>query len=229
MIEEVDNRLREWGASVLEAVAPTTEIRLGPPGDAGAGPAVSLFLIDLLPAPPATAGRRPSLQLTLRYLVSVSAGDVEVAHRALGALVFAAMEHPEFEVELGAPAAELWTAFGSTPRPCFMLRVPVRLERPAPRVGRVTRPVEIRHTRTAAFSGRLLGPGDLPLAAAEVEIPALRLVTHTDLRGYFRFPAVPAEPARRQVTIRAKGVEKAVTVEREPADGEPVVIHFEVT
>ena len=229
MIEDVDNRLRQWVASVLEAAAPDVEIRLTPPGDTGPKAAVSMFLLDLLPATPATTGRRPSLQITLRYLVSVSAERVEDAHRALGALVFAAMEHPEFEVELAPLPAELWSALGSTPRPGFLLRVPLRVERAEPRVGRVTRAVEVRFTRTSELSGRLLGPLDVPLAAAEVEIPALRLVTRTDVHGYFRFPAVPLEPARRQVTVRARGLEKAVTVEREAADGEPVVIHFDVT
>jgi hypothetical protein len=229
LIEGVDNRLRQWAASVLDGRGLEAEVLLTAPGEAGPTPRVAIFLLDLLPATPAAAGRRPPLQITLRYLVAVAAARVEDAHGALGALVFAAMEQPDMEVELAPLSAEIWSALGASPRPSFLLRVPARVERAEPHVGRVTRQAEVHFASTAELRGRLIGPGEIPLAAAEVEIPTLRLVTRTDLRGYFRFPAVPAEPARRQITVRSKGVEKVVTVEREAADGEPVVIHFDVT
>lgn len=229
MIEEVDNRLREWASSVLEAPAANVEIRLTAPDEPGPQAAVTIFLLDLLPGTPGAAGRRPPLQITLRYLVSASAASVEDAHRLLGRVVFAAMERPDMEVELAPLSAEFWAALRCTPRPSFLLRVPLRLDRPEPQVGRVTHAAEVRHAKTAALAGRVVGPGDIPIAAAQVELPALRLVTQTDVHGYFRFLAVPADPARRQVTVRARGVEKAITVERPVAGGEPFIIHWDVT
>ena len=81
----------------------------------------------------------------------------------LGMLVFAAMEHTEFEVELAPIPAQLWQAFGVVPRPAFMFRLPLRMERPESNVKRVLAPLAIRYSRTTSISGVVMGSRDLPI------------------------------------------------------------------
>jgi hypothetical protein len=224
LIQDIDEHVKAWAG----AVVPDVEIRFTPPEDSEAVPAVYLYLLDLLPdASCATPGRTPVLQLGLRYLVTAQADSPRESHRILGSLVFAAMEHPEFKVELDPPEAGFWSALGIVPRPAFMLRAPVRLQRPEPKVGRVRKPAEVRHSGLTALVGLLLGPGDLPVCDARVELGSPRQATHTDSQGLFRFAAVPVEPRRKRLQIRAKGCEQTVTVEHTAGDPKPLVIHFE--
>lgn len=229
MIDGVDQRLEQWASSVLATEGGPIEVRSSPPVDAAATPCVALHLLDLLPAPAtASAARNPPLQITLRYLVTTCAASAAQAHRMLGTLVFAAMEHPELEVELEPLPAGFWEAFGVAPRPSFLLRVPLRRERPEPKVERVRRPAEVRFAALTTLRGRVVGPGDVPLAAAQVELPSLGVTTRTDSDGCFRFAALPAEPVQRQIRVRARGQEMAVTVEPTAAPGQSVVIRFDI-
>lgn len=139
MIDEMDRSLREWIGTVLGE----TPVSLGPPaGEKEDG--VKLYLLDLLEGPAPRERRSQPLQLKLRYLVTATAEEPEEAHRRLGELAFAALESPDFEVELGALPASLWQAFGVAPRPAFLLRVPVRRERPARKVPLVLEPIVIQ-------------------------------------------------------------------------------------
>jgi hypothetical protein len=224
VIEDLDQRLKDWAG----AIVPDVDVRFTPPNDSDAAPAIYLYLLDLLPdAPGVSAARTPPLQLGLRYLVTARAESPQEAHRMLGQLVFAAMESPEFKVELDPPAAVFWSALGIVPRPAFMLRMPLRLPRAEPKVGRVRKPAEVHHSPLTSLVGVLLGPGNLPVCDAHVELGSPRLTTHTDSRGVFRFAAVPAEPPQKRLQIRAKGYEQTVTVEHVAGDRKPLVIHFE--
>jgi hypothetical protein len=139
MIDEVDRSLREWIATVLGDIP----ISLSPPeGEEKDG--VKLYLLDLLEGPAPRERRNQALQLKARYLITVAADAPEEAHRRLGELAFAALESPDFEVELGALPTSLWQAFGVKPRPAFFLRVPVRRERPARKVPLVLEPLVIQ-------------------------------------------------------------------------------------
>jgi hypothetical protein len=44
------------------------------------------------------------------------------------------------------------------------------------------------------LNGVVLGLDDVPLAGAEVELPALQLFTHTDYKGRFHFPTAAPGP-----------------------------------
>jgi hypothetical protein len=224
LIEHLDQHLKEWARTVV----PDVEIRLTPPNDSEPAPAVYFYLLDLLPdASCATGGRFPVLQLGLRYLVTVLGDSPQEAHQILGRLVFAAMGHPEFNVELDPPAAGFWSALGIVPRPAFMLRAPLRLERREPSVRRVRKPAEVRHSELTSLMGLVVGPGELPVCDARVELGSPRLSTRTDSGGAFRFAAVPAEPRRKELRIRAKGCEQTVTVEHGAGDSKPLVIHLD--
>ncbi|HZH77837.1 MAG TPA: hypothetical protein VEY88_17555, partial [Archangium sp.] len=66
----------------------------------------------------------------------------ERAHHVLGQLVFAAMEEPEFEVDLAPLPVALWSALGVPPRPALS---PARAARA--RASRALRASRIRSPR----------------------------------------------------------------------------------
>jgi len=222
MIDQVDRNMQDWIGSVLDGTA----VSLLVPADAAKGQGVGLYLIELLQTPPARGTRRPPLQITLRYLVTSWAEDPQEAHRLLGELLFAAMDHPDFEVEQERLPLELWTALRVGPRPCFVLRVPLRRERLEKSAPLVRKPLIMKMSPVRQLQGRVLGPKEIPLMGAQVELPALLLSTQTDCDGRFNFPAVPADPTAVVLTVRAKG--RSMTVHAADAahdDTGTLVIH----
>jgi hypothetical protein len=205
MIDALDRELGDW----LKATAPKTTVSFAPPTDeVGDKPVVNCYLLSLATSPPTrTVGTRGPVpqQFALRYLVSVNAAAVEDAHRVLGPLVFAAMDRPGCEVELDMLPGDLWLALGVKPRPALILRVPLRLARPEPAVGIVLHPIVINEAPLRSLSGRVLGPGDIPLAGARLELPSLGLAVRTDHRGHFTFPPIPIDPLPTELVISARG------------------------
>ena len=222
MIDEVDQRLKAWVGHVLGE----TPVSLAVPERGSAERGVSLYLLELGAAPPARSGRRVPLQFSVCYLITVDAETPEQAHHLLGELLFAALEAPDFEVELAPVPLELWSALGMPPQPAFRLRLPVRRERAEPSTPRVRFPLAIQASPTEALRGCVVGPGDVPIPGALVELPTLRLSTRTDSRGWFRFPFVPPLGSLGGLEVRAKGEVLRVGAEAlAPADG-PLVIRL---
>jgi len=52
------------------------------------------------------------------------------------------------------------------------------------------------------------------------------LVTRTDIKGRFIFPAVPTEPAVKDIRIIARGRELSTEVDYAKIKQEPLIIHF---
>ncbi len=222
MIERVDQALLSWAGQVL----PSVELRLSAPAESADPPCVHLYLMGIRPAPPSQQVRRAPLAVTLQYLVTVAASDPAEAHRCFGELLFAAMSHERFEVDLEALTPEMWRAFGVAPRPGFVLRTPLQLERPQ-QLQRVTGYPQVRPVPAVPFVGILLGPGDLPLAGACVTLAELGINTTTDNDGRFRFPAVLPGAAAKRLRIQAKGldIETAALPTADPLH-QPVIIRF---
>ena len=209
MIAETDDRLGGW----VKATAGAVEVWLGEPRREAPGTGVGLYLMELVPAPPPQGGRRPPLQFSARYLVTAWAPDTRAAHQLLEELLFAAMDAPELEVDLEPLPGAAWAAFGVAPRPSFLLRVPVRRERPERPVKLVRVPPVVQLVPVATLEGVVVGPSNVPLAGARVELPALGLATRTDPDGRFRFGSVPAEGPPLLVKVSAKGREMSVRAE----------------
>src|SRR5262249_23288215 len=93
---ESDARLRDWLADVLPGV--TTS--LSAPDGKSSGKGICLYLLEIVQSHAPSTVKRPLSQLTLRYLVSAWSEEPEEAHRMLTEVMFAAMEHAEFQVEL---------------------------------------------------------------------------------------------------------------------------------
>ena len=223
MIEGADTWLADWAGTVAGT---GVEVALTAPTDARSGAGVSLFLMDMASLPPMRGQRRAPLQLALRYLVTVWAGDPSAEHRLLGRLVAAAMQEERFEVLLAPTPPETWLALGAAPRPAFVLQVPVRQPRPEPVTPRVRGPLVVQGVALAPLSGIVLGPGDVPVANARVEVPSADASAETGPDGRFRFANLPVEPRQKLVRVRARGRQLDVEI-AQPEGNSPVVIHFD--
>jgi len=224
MIDEIDARLSDWVKGSLGKER--TELSFGPPKETPKQTTVTLSLVGVLPTPTPRTPQKPPLKLSLRYLVSVQAEDVEDAHRILGTLAFSAMETPEVEMETEAPHPALWTALGVPLRPSFFVRVPLLKIRPEPRAKRVRFPLVVKTSPVRTISGVVLGPGDQPIMGARVEIPGSGRPTQTDYLGRFVIPGVLREFAPRAIQVRAKGALETVSLDPKADPAEPLIIHL---
>jgi len=225
VIDSIDLQLQAW----VQSVAADAAIVFAPPsaGDAEeAAPRVHIYLLHVVPGLTRTnlPASNAVSELLLRYLITVDAADITAAHRLLGELAFAALENADFEVDLEPLPPSVWRAFGVPPQPSFMLRVPLRRQRPQPEAPLVRQPLAVETSSISALTGRVLGPEDVPLSGATVELPSLHLRQTTDPNGRFHFPTVP-NSEQHHLRIRAKGREMIVDVEPS-SPGQPVIIRF---
>ena len=221
MIKQIDQQLIEWVEAELK-VTPTLE----PPRAAEGELLLHLYLLELVDDPLRRNTTRPLHQPALRYLVTAYADDPLEAHNLLSEMLYMAMTHPQYEVELEPLPSHTWSAFAVAPRPSFILRAPLPNEwqpEPAERVravGLVSKPV-------AVFYGLLLGPQETPLAGARVELPNLNRSATTDSKGRFTLNGVPAE-GKKTLMFQARGRNLTRSFEETGAPDRPVVIHFDL-
>lgn len=208
MIGEVDQQLTAWVSDVLPGATVTLD---GPAAAATAD--VGLHLFELADLPAARGGQRPPLQVQLSYLVTTGGADVGDAHERLGSLLFAALQHPDYDVRFPGGMAAYWAAARVPPQPSFVLAVPLRQELGIDAAPPVTSALRVQSVGSQALVGVVVGPGDVSIADAMVEVPSLALATRTDPRGRFRFSAVPTGPTALQIRVRAKAQEFPFTVD----------------
>jgi hypothetical protein len=214
VIEEVEARVRAW---LAEAVA-GADIWLDPPRAGEQRKGVGLYLLELAEAPPPRGGSPAPLQVHLRYLVTAWAASPEAEHKLLGDLVFAALARADVEVAFRPVDAAVWRGFGIPPRAAFLLQVPLRLERKADRGPRV-RELKTRFVGSTPLVGVVLGPGDVPIAGAQVEVPDLGLSATTAWNGRFSFARVPLEGHGIRLRVSAKGEVQDVEAAPRPSGG----------
>jgi hypothetical protein len=221
LIDQVDDHLVRWVETTL---GPLT-ISLQSPEKMPEGQGVSLYLLSLAEKPPLQGAHRVPLQFWLRYLVTAWSEEPSEAHALLGDLLLAAMDTPEYEIELDTIPPTLWTAFGIPPRPAFILRVPVRKERPQRPVQLVRQPLNVKWIKPVRVQGAIYGPEDCPLPGVRValmpgagshslarEYARLCPFTVTDAQGQFIFDSVPDQP-RCTLFIQVKDQELFATLE----------------
>ncbi len=239
--------LGAWLSSLLgEAPVPLQgelSVTFGAPGPDG-GPAsqagrarqgINLHLLSIAPHVQATARieRRTESRIVLRYLATTWAEQREAAESLLCMLAFHLLGRgasgpdgrSEISVEPTPPPLELLAALGLGPRPALMLAIPlVHVEGMQP-ARRVVQPPTLRAETSGTLWGALIGPEEVPIAAAQVELPAYGRVTETDQMGQFHFAGVPADPAGQTIRVRARGVERSF---RLPAggDGGPSILRM---
>jgi hypothetical protein len=206
VIDEVDQQVTGW----VEQVLPGANVTLDGPAAAAD---VGLHLFEIADLPTAHTEERRLLQVRLGYLVTTSGDDVALAHKRLGELLFAALTHPDYSVRFPGDLAEFWSAAGVPPRAGFILTVPLRQPLETAPPPPVKAPLIVQGVRMRVMEGVVLGPGDVPISDAFIEIPSLALATRSDTRGRFRFAAIPAAPAKQQLRVRAKAREFPFTVD----------------
>jgi len=222
MIHEVDELIEAWVGEVVDA-----KISFGCPDEPPDEPGVQIYLLGVALRPPLRERPLPPLELSLRYLITTWPNSAKDAHRQLGELAFAAMEHDAFEVELEPLTAAEWSALHCIPRPALVVRAPAKRERPAPHAKLVRHPIVVEQSPAVTVSGRVVGPGDVPLSGARVEIPALGLATRSDSHGGFAFRTVPAEPRTRRFRVNAKGRQVVLDTDLGITPDQPLVVRFD--
>lgn len=211
----------------VSQVASPAKVFFGSPAEMAGNEGVNLYLLEIFPDPTARSVREaPPLKLLLRYLVTAWAGSPRKMHELLGTLMFAALQKPEYVVEPEPVAVEIWRSLGVPVRPSMVLRVPVLQPRPVKPAPKVRQPIVLKASPMRPLFGRVLGPGDVAIMGALVELPALNLATRTDPDGRFHFAAVPTQPPVTHLRVHAKGREVNVAPERSPALDQPLIIHL---
>lgn len=223
MIDQVDERISDWILSLMN-LTPSLALPEGKPEE----PEVFIYLLDVVDDPLRRNTNRPPTQPVLRYLVCTAASDPKQAHQMLGELLNAALDHPEFEVELGPLSEKVWPALGVTPRPAFILRAALPREFPPSQIKLVTRGAELGGSPLVDFFGLVHGPGQVPIAGARVEVPNLYRYAYADGRGRFRLPGVPAAPKEKVLLLQAKQQQQLFTVAETGTPEEPVVLTMQI-
>jgi hypothetical protein len=186
--------------------------------------AIRLTFLGITPATPArTVSRQPqSLLMFARYLVTVSAPSRIEADRLIVSLGFAALDRGSPELERDGAGPDLWLALRAVARPALVVREVLerpRVVRPAPLV---RQPAVTEYASSRRVAGRVVGPGNMPITGAKIEILSAGLVTYSDHRGEFVLAGVPTGPPDPTLAITAKGVR--LTVRAEASSKEPLVI-----
>jgi len=212
VIDQADERLREFITAIVGA-----GVTVSPSAPAAAtGRVVGCYLLEVVPAPAERSVRRPPLQVALRYLITTWDDDHLAAHRLLGQLLFAAMADDTLDVEREPIDAASWTALGTPPRPAFVVRVPLRVERPDRAAPRVREPLQVEIGPAGRLTGIVMGPNDTPIMNARVEAVGLDAITVTDAAGRFQLPTLPSSGPPLRVRVAAHGVQTEVV--RDAAD-----------
>ena len=221
MVDRQDRAVQEW---IGTAAHPAT-VTLALPTNGDTPPGITLYLMDMI-SEPNNRGAHAPLRITLRYLVTGGIGAFEDTHRMLGDVLLAALEHAEYEVEREQVPLAFWQAIGAAPRPAFVLRVPFHRGRePAP-MTRVRKAPMVQSVEVAPLIGIVLGPGNIPIVDALLEVPALGLAQRTDRDGRFAFRTIPAAPHTNMLRISAKGYVLSQPVTRVPTETDGLVVHF---
>jgi hypothetical protein len=223
MIDRQDRAVQEW---IGETVHPAT-VALALPTNGDMPPSITLYLMDIVSEPISPGSRDAPLRVTLRYLVTGGMGAFEETHRMLGDVLFAALEHAEYEVEREQIPLAFWHAIGAAPRPAFVLRVPCHRERKPVSMKRVRNAPTIQSVPITPLVGVVLGPGEIPVVDALVEVQALGLAQRTDHDGRFAFRTIPAAPHTTVLRVTAKGHVLSQPITRAPTETDGLVIHFE--
>lgn len=220
--------IEQW---IRPAVGAEAALRVGDVAEAplSDGVEVTLTMLELAPAPAARRGNTPvPMQLRARYLVSVR-GSPSARHQALADLAFAAGVLPGIELDPMAPGPALWRSLGTTARPALVVSVLLTRERKLRAAPRVRQPLETRWRSSTPLAGRVLGPGDVPIAGALVEVEGAPLAAYSDHRGEFRFRAVPGGDASPTLVVSAKGERLTVRVQESHGPDDPVLIRVPIS
>jgi hypothetical protein len=185
---------------------------------------VHLTFLGITPAaPPRSMTRQPpSLLMLARYLVTASAPAQAQADRLIVALGFAALDRRSPELERDGPAPDLWLALGVIARPALLIRAVLERRRVIRQAPLVRQPAIVEYAPRRKVAGRVVGPGEVPITGARIEVLSAGLTAYSDHRGEFTLTGVPLGPPAPTLVVTAKGVR--LTLPAEPGSTEQLVI-----
>ena len=216
-IDQADAFLVAWA----EGVPGGAEVRLAPPEDGDGPVAVSLHLLAIRRKPSARGPEPPPLRLDARYLVSTSGEPLTAAHALLGALAFAALAEPSFDVDPDVPAS-LWRDLGVGARAGFIVGVEVVNAVKRAGAPRVTQPIELVEVELADLVGRVTTAGDVPVPGVVVAATESGRLAVSDRDGRFALTVALRGGRPPVVTVTAEGRSRRLELATDPA--EPVEV-----
>ncbi len=226
-VAEAESRLTDrW---ILPALGPDAHVRVGRIDDStpSDGTTVTLTLIDMAPAPlPRGAAGLTPLQLRARYLVTIAAADAVAERQALAELAFSAGPIAEVQLEPAALGLELWKTLGVSIRPALVASVVLQRERRGRPVRRVRQPLVTKWAPSRPVSGVVVGPGDVPIAGAFVEVEGLSQSAYSNHRGEFAFRSVPGADPPPTLVVHAKGATVRMRVDGDATASAPLLIRI---
>lgn len=224
-VTDAETRLADrW---IVPALGPDARIRVGRIDDAapGDGVAVTLTLLDIAPAPlPHGPVGLPPVQLRARYLVTVAAKDPVVERQSLAELAFTAGPVTQVDVER-APGPEVWRALGVATRPALVVAMLLQRQRHRP-MQRVRQPLVTTWAGSRPVAGVVLGPGDVPIAGALVEVEGLPQTAYSNHRGEFALRSVPGVDPPPTLVVSAKGATVRVRVDGDATASAPLLVRI---
>jgi hypothetical protein len=221
---DVEELIAGW---VNDSLGDTIELSYAAPTVRTEEARVSAYLLDLSELPPAqTRSTGPlSLRLKLRYLMTTWAQSESEQNRMLSELMFSASTHPNLSVDITPLPLALWTSFGITPRPGVIVEVVLHRSLPARDAKRVATPI-VKLTSPAWLNGKVVGPRDVPIPGALVELPECQSACRTDAHGRFTL-ACAKRPKNKRLCVKAKGVAFNTTADQLGTQADPVVIRIQ--
>lgn len=219
MIDTIDQQLQDWLAGVAGV-----DVVLAPPNEMDQQKAISLYLLDILPAATVAQTRRVPFHFNLRYLVTAWADEAKLAHHLLAEVLMAAMDHADYQVQAQPFPALFWRAFDMAPQPGFYLTAPMQVSRPDSKAPPISMPIEIQTANTVWLRGIVLSPRRKPVPGAQVELRNHRMRTRTDDNGHFEFTLVPVKPVKKDLLVQTRSSDFEMTLDTSAGVKQPVEI-----
>lgn len=188
-------------------------------------PAVYVWPLAVLPEQRLrTATGTEPLRLRIRHLVTVD-GPEPVASAPLDRVLEAAAEDGDFPLVVEPIDNDLWLALGLRPRLGLLVDMRAYVARTPRPVPRVRSALRMDHVPMRSMRGRVVGPGEVPLAGIRVQAAGTGTATYTDSSGHFALSGlVPGD--RTRLLLSGKGLH--LQAEVASATAEPVVISCDI-
>ena len=191
--------------SWITAALPDVPVTAHALGDRKRQPGVDLRLLAAAPRPGQRALDAPMIA-ELDLLITIQLDDPAAEQRAIGELLFAAMDRRDIEVVQAPDLAGLCSSLGVPIAPGFILRASLVREREIAARPLVRAPLVVHTSDLGMIVGHVLGPDDTPIAGATVSAVGLDRFVRTDRNGRFEIGAAPAAGTVR-LLAKARGAE----------------------
>jgi hypothetical protein len=165
---------------------------------------------------------RAPLLVRIDYLVTLHLAEPMAEHRAMGELVFAALARPDIELAGSDDVTAVRRRLALPASSGLVLSMRLPRERPEQQPQLVRVPLVLHADLVRPLEGVVVGPNDVPVMDAIVEVPALGISALTDPEGRFRFEATPMGGKSLKVSAR----KRRAKIEIDAVPGQPLTIRM---